>query len=105
MQASAYGIKNLKRVIAHLPEWTKEENDTYKNLNDMYRQVVSQFMRYSLHVGMNVASVYQQVRSREQEGDVYIPSNKKTQKEAVAFLNREVFQTPTWLLVPGTPAP
>ena len=98
MEASVYGIKNLKRVMAKLPEWTKEENDAYKNLNEMYRQVVTQFMRYSLHVTTNVASVYQQVKSREQEGDVYTPAKKEIQKEAVAFLNREVFQTPTWML-------
>ena len=98
MQASVYGIKNLKRVMAKLPEWTREENDKYTNLNDMYRQVASQFMRYSLHVTTNVASVYTQIKSRDQEGDVYIPSNEETQREAVAFLNQEVFQTPTWLL-------
>ena len=98
MQASMYGIKNLKRVMAKLPEWTREENDKYTNLNDMYRQVASQLLRYSLHVTTNVASVYQQVKSRDEEGDVYIPSKKETQKEAVAFLNQEIFQTPSWLL-------
>ena len=98
MKAGEYGIKNLKYVMAHLKEWTKEDNDTYKNLLDMYRQVASQFNRYALHVTMNVASVYEQIKTVEQPGDVYIPENKEMQKEAVAFLNREVFQTPTWLL-------
>ena len=69
-----------------------------KNLLSMYRQVVSQFNRYAMHVTMNVASVYEQIKTVEQPGDVYIPAKKEMQKEAVAFLNREVFQTPTWLL-------
>jgi hypothetical protein len=34
MKASEYGIKNLKYVMAHLPEWTKEDNDLYTNLNE-----------------------------------------------------------------------
>jgi hypothetical protein len=41
MKASEYGIKNLKYVLAHLPEWTKEENDLNKNLTNMYLQVVT----------------------------------------------------------------
>lgn len=98
MKAGEYGIKNLKYVMAHIKEWTKEDNDTYKNLLDAYRQVAGQFQRYALHVTMNVASVYEQVKSVEQPGDVYIPAKKEIQREAVAFLNREVFQTPTWLL-------
>jgi hypothetical protein len=98
MQASEYGIKNLKRIMPGLPNWTKEENGTYDNLNNMYRQVVSQFLRYSMHVTMNVASVYQDNKVLDQSSDVYIPSSKARQREAVAFLNREVFQTPGWLL-------
>ncbi|MFM8871641.1 MAG: zinc-dependent metalloprotease, partial [Actinomycetota bacterium] len=34
----------------------------------------------------------------EQAADVYEPTPKATQKEAVAFLNKQLFQTPEWLL-------
>jgi hypothetical protein len=98
MKASEYGIKNLKLVMAHLPEWTKEDNDTYTNLLNMYKQVVSQFNRYCSHVAKNVGSIYENVKSVEQDGDVYTPAPKAIQKEAVAFLNKQVFDTPKWLL-------
>jgi hypothetical protein len=98
MKASEYGIRNLKIVMANLQEWTQEENDTYKNLFDMYRQVVNQYLRYSLHVTKNVASVYETQKTIEQVGDVYAPAPENVQREAVAFLNKEVFQTPYWLL-------
>jgi hypothetical protein len=98
MKASEYGIKNLKYVMAHLPEWTKEDNDLYANLNNMYRQVATQFLRYCNHVTANVASVYETWKTVEQPGDTYINSPKEKSKEAVAFLNKEVFTTPEWLL-------
>ncbi|HUQ96648.1 MAG TPA: zinc-dependent metalloprotease, partial [Chitinophagaceae bacterium] len=45
MKASEYGVRNLKRIVKNLPEWTKEEGDRYQNLNEMYEQVVTQFNR------------------------------------------------------------
>lgn len=98
MKASEYGIKNLKRILASLPEWTKEEADRYQNLSDMYGQVVGQFSRYMGHVTKNIGGVQETFKSVEQAGDVYEPTPKATQKEAVAFLNKQLFQTPEWLL-------
>lgn len=98
MKASEYGIKNLKFVMAHLPEWTKEENDLNKNLTQMYLQVATQFQRYATHVAKNIASVYETIKTPEQPGDCYAPAPIETQKEAVAFLNKQLFQTPHWLL-------
>ena len=97
MKASEYGIKNLKRVITQLQSWTKEEADRYNNLSEMYNQVVSQFSRYMGHVGRNIGGYYETQKTVEQEGAVYEVTPKATQKEAVAFLNAQLFSTPTWL--------
>jgi hypothetical protein len=98
MKAGEYGIKNLQRILPNLPEWTREEADKYENLSDMYRQVVGQFSRYVGHVMRNVGGVYENFHSVEEPGDVYAPAPKARQQEAVAFLNKQVFQTPQWLL-------
>jgi Met-zincin/Domain of unknown function (DUF5117)/Domain of unknown function (DUF5118) len=98
MKASEYGIKNLKRILPNLPEWTKEEADEYDNLQEMYENVVQQFARYMGHVTKNVGGVQETFKSVEQPGDVYEATPKATQKEAVDFLNRQLFATPTWLL-------
>jgi hypothetical protein len=66
MLASEYGIKNLKRIIVNLPEWTKEEGDRYENLSDMYGQVVGQFSRYMGHVLRNVGGVQETFKSVEE---------------------------------------
>lgn len=98
VKASEYGIKNLKRILVALPEWTKEEADRYENLSDMYDQVAGQFNRYMNHVAKNVGGIQQTYKSVEEKGDVYEPTPKAMQKSAVEFLNKQLFETPTWLL-------
>ncbi|GGA99241.1 glutaminyl-tRNA synthetase [Puia dinghuensis] len=98
IKASEYGIQNLRRILPGLPAWTKEEADKYQNLAEMYRQVVAQFNRYMGHVLKNVGGVYETFRSVEQPGDVYEPTPAVRQREAVRFLNNQLFETPRWLL-------
>ena len=98
VKASEYGIKNLKRILPMLPEWTREEADQYDNLEEMYGQLVGQFGRYMGHVTKNVGGVYETFRSIEQPGDIYEATPKAVQKDAVDFLNKQLFVTPTWLL-------
>ncbi|MBS1604173.1 MAG: zinc-dependent metalloprotease [Bacteroidetes bacterium] len=98
MKAGEYGIKNLQRIVPNLDAWTKEEGDKYENLSDMYKQVVAQFSRYMGHVLRNVGGVCETFRSVEEPGDVYEPCPKARQREAVAFLNAQLFETPRWLL-------
>jgi hypothetical protein len=98
IKAGEYGIRNLKRILPMLSEWTREEGDKYDNLEEMYRELVGQFGRYMGHVLKNVGGVYETFRSVEQPGDVYAPASKARQREAVAFLNGQLFQTPMWLM-------
>lgn len=101
MKASDYGIKNLKRIMPNLMEWTAEDDKPYKDysdLNEMYGQVVGQYNRYMGHVRTNVGGVYEVYKSTGDDQNVYTHADKKTQKDAVKFLNKELFATPTWLI-------
>ncbi len=98
MKASEYGIKNLKRIIVAIPEWTKEEADPYENLADIYNQLIGQYRLYIGHVLRNVGGVNETFKTIEESGDVYEPAPKANQKEAIAFLNKQLFETPNWLL-------
>lgn len=98
MKASAYGIKNLKRVLAGLPEWTKEANEGYDNLADIYKELVGQYNRYMGHVAKNIGGIAATPKTIEEGGDVYEFTSKARQKEAMAFLQEQLFTTPTWLL-------
>jgi hypothetical protein len=98
MKASDYGLKNLQRVVKALPEWTSEEGDLNVNLKRMYGEVVSQYKRYIGHVCENIGGLYRTYKSVEQEGDVYTAVPKDRQKEALDWLNRNVFQKPEWMV-------
>ena len=98
MKASAYGIANLKRIVPNLQKWTYEDSDPYVNLGEMYGEVRSQFRRYMGHVGRYVGGIKEDFKTSNQEGPVYTYAPKAKQKEAVKFLNDNLFNTPTWML-------
>ncbi|AMM51540.1 hypothetical protein TH61_10650 [Rufibacter sp. DG15C] len=101
MKASEYGIKNLQRTLAKLPEWTKSENEGYENLENIYGQLTGQFNRYMGHVAKNIGGIYENPKTVEQEGFIYERTPAATQKEAMTFLDKQLFTTPTWLLSPA----
>ena len=70
MKASAYGIKNLQRIVVKLPEWTKEANKDYASLNQMYTALVSQYNRYMGHVSKNIGGIQTTPRMQEEAGIV-----------------------------------
>jgi len=98
VKASEYGIMNLKRIMKGLPEWTKEDNDKYENVGTMYGELLGQFRRYAGHVTANVGGVYETFKLSESNETVYEVTPKARQKEAVAYLNKQIFETPTWLI-------
>ena len=98
VKASMYGIKNLKRILPNLEEWTSEDGENYDELSTMYGQLLSQFNRYMGHVTANVGGVYEYYKTSDQEGAVYTHVNKAKQKEALQFVIDELFKTPNWML-------
>lgn len=98
MLASGYGIKNLKRIVPNILEWTKENNEGYENAQIIYNQVVSQFSRYMGHVAKNIGGISTTPKTVEEAGAVYEFVPKATQKEAMVFLDQQIFKTPEWLI-------
>ena len=98
MKASMYGIKNLKRILPRLEEWTSEKGENYDELQTMYGQLLGQFNRYMGHVSANVGGVYEHYKTTDQEGAVYTHVDKSKQKEALKFLVDNLFKTPSWML-------
>jgi hypothetical protein len=98
MKASGYGIKNLQRIIVKLPEWTKEANKDYSSLNEMYGQLLTQYGRYMGHVAKTIGGIYTTPKMTEEPGVVLEFVNKTKQKEAMQFLQEQLFKTPKWLV-------
>ncbi|MFZ3274103.1 MAG: zinc-dependent metalloprotease, partial [Lutibacter sp.] len=98
IKASAYGIANLKRIVPNLIKWTAEKGKNYDDLETMYGHVLSQFGRYMGHVSSNLGGVYENYKTYDQPGAVYTHVDKNHQKECLKFVNKELFETPTWLI-------
>jgi hypothetical protein len=98
MKASDYGIENLKRLMPSLIEWSAEDGEAYQELEEIYRNVLSQYRRYMGHVTKNVGGIYDSPKTYDMEGPVYEAVPKALQKDAINFLSRQLFTTPTWLM-------
>lgn len=94
MKASDYGIKNLKRVMAHLREWTAQPDGQTEHLQKMYKSVLGQYRRYCMHVQRNIVGMYHNNWPAEKAIDYVL---KERQKEALAWFGRNLFTVPEWL--------
>ena len=98
VKASMYGIKNLQRIVPNLMQWTKEPNEDYSNLTQLYNAVTGQFSRYMGHVSKYVGGIMETPKMVEESGPVYEIVAEAKQREAVDFINKQLFTTPTWFL-------
>ncbi len=97
--ASTYGVLNLKRILPEIPAWNYEEADMYTHVSRMYEAVVGQFNRYLGHVSANIGGRFITNHSIEQPDLVkYAPVPKDRQKNALNWLDENLFQKPAWLV-------
>ena len=98
MKAGQYGIKNLKRVVESLLDWTFLENEGYNDLQELYKGTLRQFDYYVGHVMTNIGGIYETPRLASQSRAVYEMVPRQVQLEALEFIKEHVFTTPNWLL-------
>ncbi|MFT5647206.1 MAG: hypothetical protein ACI976_001895, partial [Aureispira sp.] len=100
VKASTLGLANLKRILPKLIEWSAEDGKDYSDLKELYGQIFGQLNRYMGHVASNVGGVYKYTKTYDQEGTIFSHVPKIKQETAMLFLNKELFQTPKWLIDP-----
>jgi hypothetical protein len=98
MRASEYGIKNLKRILPNLLEWSKEKGESYSELDGLYKSLLGQFRRYMGHVSKNVGGIYDNPKTYDMTGNQFEVVPKSIQKDAVKFFHTQLFTTPKWLM-------
>jgi hypothetical protein len=98
IKASTYGLKNLKIVAKNLPSWTSDKTDNYDDLGELYGELLGVWSRYVGHVVTHVGGVIEDTKNPSQDGVVYNPVDKAYQKSAIAWLHKNAFETPDWLL-------
>lgn len=100
VKASTYGVANLKRVMGYLYDAAYDEGKNFRKLSELYNDVIGQWRNEMGHVAAIPGGVLINYKVYGVPGPQYTPVSKSKQKEAIAFLDQEVFTTPTWLLEP-----
>ena len=99
--ADTYGMTNLRRIVPNLVAWTTKPGEDYSDLAELYGEALSQWQRYVGHVLTVVGGVNVDLKTADQPGAVYDGLPRQRQKDAMAWLAREVFEAPTWLNEPA----
>lgn len=97
VQAATLGISNLKRIVPHLVEWTSEPATSNARAGELYEALLDQYTVYAKYVLNQIGGVYTNPRNSDQPGNVYSFLPVATQKNALHFLQQQVFETPSWL--------
>lgn len=98
VKASTYGLANLKIVAPNLAKWTATDGEGYDDLEELYSELIGVWSRFANHVVANIGGVYQELKTTDQDGVTYTPTDKAEQLKSIKFLNENVFSTPQWLL-------
>jgi len=104
IKASTYAVANFKRMIPNLISWTTKPGDDYTELTELYTEGLGQWGTYMGHVAGLIAGVNVDLKTADQAGAVFTVVPKARQKQALAFLNDNVFVTPEWLQPPAIAA-
>ena len=96
VKATRLGFKNLARIVdLVVPASTTDKTADYSLLRDTYSGVLNQWATEAQHVTRVVGGLNKQEKAVSQSGPVWTAVPRARQKDAVKFLNDEVFATPT----------
>ncbi len=97
VQASTYGLKNLKSVAPELYKWTAAKTNDYQDLSELYDELLDVWSRYIGHVVTNVGGVNENRLKPNQQGYIFTPVDAKTQTASLNWLLTNAFASPDWL--------
>ncbi len=94
MVAADYGMKNLKRVMANIEQWTAQPDDEYHDLEELYGTARRQYQRYVGHVQRYIGGRFTNHLPGQSEDEV-VPRQQKQQ--ALRWIGQNVLEAPIWL--------
>lgn len=74
------------------------KGEDFEPLEKVYNELLTQFGRYIGHALANIGGIQKDNKTTDQTGPVYTIVPKARQKEALAFVLRNLLETPYWLL-------
>ncbi|MCM1108933.1 MAG: zinc-dependent metalloprotease [Clostridium sp.] len=97
IKAGNLAISNLKIVMSHLEDWNAEPGERFDNIENMYVEVVRQYMRHLSHVAPYIGGVcFNELRQGER-GTARSYIDRAGQKRAMLWLLNEARTSADWL--------
>ncbi|MEN2401143.1 zinc-dependent metalloprotease [Flavobacterium sp. MC2016-06] len=97
MKASEYGLKNLKRVVNSILDWTYDKDESYYETGKLYIGAIGQWQLYNYHVLSNLGGVYLNTTVHGDNKASYVAVPASIQKRAVSYLIKNSITIPEWL--------
>jgi hypothetical protein len=97
VKASEYGLKNLKRVVDNILNWTYDKDQSYYETGKLYMGTIGQWNMYNFHVMNNIGGVYLNSTVHGDNKQSYVPVASSMQKRAADYLVKNVITMPKWL--------
>ena len=97
VKAGTYALQNMKKTVPQLVAWTTRTGDDYTDLEEIYGETLGMWSLYMNHVATTLGGVNVDLKTADQGANVYRVVPKAKQKQALAFLNTNVLNTPDWL--------
>jgi hypothetical protein len=97
VKATAYGVKNYKKMIPQLVAWTTKPGDDYADLQEVYEESVGRWAGMMGHVETLIGGVTVDLKTADISGAVFAVVPKERQKAALAFLAGNAIATQDWL--------
>ncbi len=98
--ATGLGVKNLERVMDTLLDVAQKPGQNWDELEEIYGQVLSQWVREMNHVAAIVGGYESRQVHGGQDGVRFSPVDAGKQAAAVRFLNDHAFATPRFMVRP-----
>jgi hypothetical protein len=99
--STGMGLKNLHRVMDMVVSAsTAKPGEPYDDLSELYGRILGQWTTEMGHVAVIVGGIESQDKHTDQPGPTFVPTSRKRQVDAVDFLNKNAFVTPTFLIRP-----
>lgn len=97
VKASEYGLKNLKRVVNNILNWTYDKDESYYETGKLYIGTIGQWQLYNRHVLNNIGGVYLNTTVHGDGQASYIPVPATIQRKATDYLLKNSIAIPEWL--------
>lgn len=97
MKASEYGLKNLRRVVDNILNWTFDKDESYYETGKLYIGAIGQWNLYNRHVLNNLGGVYMNNTVHGDDKSSYVAVPADIQKRAVSYLLKNSISIPEWL--------